>query len=106
MTMPATLIEEKPSAAKPQRAKLIRKAVRTTTPFKGKGLLEQLFAQMFSGLVYPQIWEDPLVDLAAMEVEPGHHIVTIASGGCNVLSYLIAGPQTTAVDLKSALMSR
>lgn len=104
MTMPATLLEEKPQpTAKPMRAKLIRKAVRTTTPFKGKGLLEQLFAQMFSGLVYPQIWEDPLVDLAAMEIEPHHHIVTIASGGCNVLSYLVAQPaKITAVDLNRA----
>ena len=31
-----------------------------------EGLLEHLFAWMFKGLVYPQIWEDPEVDLEAL----------------------------------------
>src|SRR6185295_8394679 len=57
----------------------------------------------FSGLVYPQIWEDPEVDLAAMEIERSHHIVAIASGGCNILSYLLAEPaRIAAVDLNRA----
>lgn len=91
------------TAEKSHRAKLIRKAVRGQKSLKSKGLLEQLFAQMFSGLVYPQIWEDPLVDLLAMEIEPHHHIFTISSGGCNVLSYLTANPsKITAVDLNRA----
>ncbi|GJM02160.1 MAG: S-adenosylmethionine--diacylglycerol 3-amino-3-carboxypropyl transferase [Rhodomicrobium sp.] len=98
MTMPATI-----ETPKPARAKLIRNAVRTTPPLNSKGLLEQLFAQLFSGLVYPQIWEDPLVDLQAMAIEPHHHIMTIASGGCNVMSYLTANPgKITAVDLNRA----
>lgn len=98
MSMPAIV-----TSKKPQRASLIRKAVRTTNPLKSKGLLEQLFAQMFSGLVYPQIWEDPLVDLEAMQIAPHHHIMTIASGGCNVMSYLAANPaKITAVDLNRA----
>jgi S-adenosylmethionine-diacylglycerol 3-amino-3-carboxypropyl transferase len=67
------------------------------------GMLERLFAFAFRGLVYPQIWEDPVVDLAAMEIKPDHHIVTIASGGCNVLSYLTESPaKITAVDLNRA----
>ena len=67
------------------------------------GMLERLFAFAFRGLVYPQIWEDPVVDLAAMEIKPYHHIVTIASGGCNVLSYLSESPaKITAVDLNRA----
>ena len=38
-----------------------------------------------------------------MEIEPHHHIVTIASGGCNVLSYLASAPaRITAVDLNPA----
>ncbi len=39
----------------------------------------------------------------ALAIEPHHHIVTIASGGCNVLSYLTANPsRITAVDLNRA----
>lgn len=96
-------IEDEAAIEKPVRAKLIKKAVRQSNMFKGKALLEQLFAQMFSGLVYPQIWEDPLVDMEAMQLEPHHHIVTIASGGCNVLSYLVQSPaKITAVDLNRA----
>ncbi|MBA4047748.1 MAG: DUF3419 domain-containing protein, partial [Sphingomonas sp.] len=49
------------------------------------------------------IWEDPAVDLEALAVTPDCHIVQIASGGCNVLSYLTADPRAiTAVDLNTA----
>jgi len=66
-------------------------------------VLERLFTLAFSGLVYPQIWEDPEVDRAALRLRPEDHVVTIASGGCNVLSYLIDGPaRITAVDLNRA----
>jgi S-adenosylmethionine-diacylglycerol 3-amino-3-carboxypropyl transferase len=68
-----------------------------------EGILEWLFEAGFRGLVYPQIWEDPVVDLEAIEIEPLHHVVTIASGGCNVMSYLTANPaRITAVDLSPA----
>ncbi len=64
------------------------------------GLSERLFGLLFSGLVYPQIWEDPIVDMEAMQIRPGHRIVTIGSGGCNVLTYLSAGPaRIDVVDL-------
>ncbi len=43
---------------------------------------------MFQGFVYNQIWEDPSVDLDALKLQPHHRLVTIASGGCNVLNYL------------------
>jgi S-adenosylmethionine-diacylglycerol 3-amino-3-carboxypropyl transferase len=67
------------------------------------GLSERLFAQLFSGLVYPQIWEDPDVDMVALAIRPGHRLVTIASGGCNALSYLLADPASVeAVDLNRA----
>ncbi|MGV8996313.1 MAG: DUF3419 family protein [Parvibaculaceae bacterium] len=67
------------------------------------GLLERAFTAVFSGLVYPQIWEDPVIDLEALALTPDAHVVTIASGGCNVLSYLTANPQRiTAVDLNKA----
>jgi S-adenosylmethionine-diacylglycerol 3-amino-3-carboxypropyl transferase len=54
-------------------------------------------------LVYTQIWEDPVADLAALRLPLGSTIVTIASGGCNALSYLMAQPaQVYAVDLNEA----
>ncbi len=88
---------EQPSGA------LIGTAVHRSNFLSVDGFLERLFSLAFRGLVYPQIWEDPAVDLSAMEVEPHHHIVTIASGGCNVLSYLTASPaKITAVDLNRA----
>ena len=66
----------------------------------GKGLSERLFGLLFSGLVYPQIWEDPAVDIEAMRLEAHHHIVTIGSGGCNMLAYLAEGPaHIDVVDL-------
>lgn len=67
------------------------------------GLLDRLFAFAFKGLVYPQIWEDPAVDMEALDLKPGARIMTIASGGCNVMSYLTADPGAiTAVDLNRA----
>ncbi len=68
-----------------------------------EGLLERAFAFAFRGLVYAQIWEDPVVDMAALAITPDCHVATIASGGCNVLSYLTADPaRITAVDLNTA----
>jgi S-adenosylmethionine-diacylglycerol 3-amino-3-carboxypropyl transferase len=87
----------------PRTGRLLRQAVHRSSPISREGLLERLFTLAFRGLVYPQIWEDPVVDLEALAVEPHHHIVTIASGGCNVLSYLTANPdKITAVDLNRA----
>ncbi|MBT9371047.1 DUF3419 family protein [Rhizobium sp. CSW-27] len=64
------------------------------------GLSERLFGLLFSGLVYPQIWEDPDVDMAGMELGEGHSIVTIGSGGCNMLAYLSCKPASIdVVDL-------
>ncbi|MBY0612291.1 MAG: DUF3419 family protein [Beijerinckiaceae bacterium] len=67
-----------------------------------RGLQERLFTFAFSGLVYAQIWEDPLIDMEAMNVQPDDHIVAIASGGCNGMSYLTANPaKITLVDLNA-----
>ena len=91
----------------PSERKLARKrlhgAVRRNRPLSPAGLSERLFAQLFTGLVYPQIWEDPEVDMAALAIRPGDRVVTIASGGCNTLSYLVADPAAIeAVDLNRA----
>lgn len=79
-----------------------RAVVRQEAVGAGK-VLDKAFALAFKGLVYAQIWEDPVVDMAALEIGPEHRVVTIASGGCNALSYLVADPaQVTAVDLNTA----
>jgi S-adenosylmethionine-diacylglycerol 3-amino-3-carboxypropyl transferase len=81
----------------------LKQAVRRHRALSREGLLEQLFERLFHGLVYTQIWEDPEVDLEALQLRPDNHIVAIASGGCNVLSYLVDDPaRITAVDLSSA----
>jgi S-adenosylmethionine-diacylglycerol 3-amino-3-carboxypropyl transferase len=66
-------------------------------------LKDRLFAKWFEQLVYPQIWEDPLVDMQALALRETDHVMTISSGGCNALSYLIDNPRKiTVVDLNHA----
>lgn len=81
---------------------LIDTAVINSTTAGRKGLADRLFAHWFNRLVYAQIWEDPVVDLAALELQPGARILTISSGGCNALAYLMADPAAVhAVDLNA-----
>jgi len=84
-------------------ARVIDRAVINHDGLSKEGLLERAFAFAFRGLVYAQIWEDPVVDMAALAITPDCHVATIASGGCNVFSYLTANPaRITAVDLNTA----
>jgi len=79
---------------------LLDKAAHQRPATTKRGALERLFTLMFQGFVYNQIWEDPVVDLAALDLKAEHRLITIASGGCNVLNYLAANPaQIIAVDL-------
>ncbi|EQB30236.1 DUF3419 family protein [Sphingobium ummariense] len=81
----------------------VAQAVHRHRHLSRQGLLERAFTFAFRGLVYAQIWEDPEVDMEALAITPDSHVVTIASGGCNVLSYLTADPaKITAVDLNTA----
>jgi S-adenosylmethionine-diacylglycerol 3-amino-3-carboxypropyl transferase len=81
----------------------LTEAVRRHPALSREGLLERLFERLFHGLVYTQIWEDPEIDLEALALQPDSHVVAIASGGCNVLSYLTANPERiTALDLSLA----
>lgn len=90
------------SATAPRHEK-VQNAVRQNRLLSKAGLSERLFAHVFKGLVYPQIWEDPEVDMEALQIHSGHRIVTIASGGCNAMSYLTADPASVeAVDLNTA----
>ena len=82
--------------------KLLKKAVlgdgnKVTTK---RGFQERMFTMAFSGFVYPQIWEDPEVDIPAMKIDKTTRIMTICSGGCNMMNYLTENPASvTAVDL-------
>lgn len=69
----------------------------------GDKLLDKAFAVAFRGLVYAQIWEDPVTDMEGLEIGPGMRVMAIASGSCNALSYLTDDPAAvTAVDLNRA----
>ena len=84
-------------------AQLIADAVRNSRGQEEETVWDRLFALWFRRLVYTQIWEDPVADLAALRLPLGSTIVTISSGGCNALSYLTAQPaQVYAVDLNEA----
>ena len=85
---------------------LLSAAVHRNRALSANGLLERAFTLAFRNLVYAQIWEDPVVDLEALDVRSDSRIVTIASGGCNAMSYLTANPaRIFAVDLNSAHVS-
>jgi S-adenosylmethionine-diacylglycerol 3-amino-3-carboxypropyl transferase len=79
---------------------LLERAAHQKPATSRRGALERVFTLMFQGFVYNQIWEDPDVDLEALELRPHHRLITIASGGCNVLNYLTADPaKIIAIDL-------
>ena len=90
------------SSKRASRAQLAT-AVHRNDALTREGALERLFTWLFSGLVYPQIWEDPVVDMDALSLSRSDHVIAIASGGCNVASYLVGQPASiTAVDLNAA----
>ncbi len=79
---------------------LVLEAVKQKDSSKKQSVLQKLFAVWFDAFVYNQIWEDPRVDLEALELNETSRVLTISSGGCNALNYLIANPESvTAVDL-------
>src|SRR5579863_3760641 len=84
-------------------SQLIAGAVSNSRGADDATVWDRLYAFWYRRLVYTQIWEDPVADLAALRLPVGSIIVTIASGGCNALSYLAAQPaQVYAVDLNEA----
>jgi S-adenosylmethionine-diacylglycerol 3-amino-3-carboxypropyl transferase len=96
-------VRQSTNAARRLTSAGLKAAVHRSKPLTRAGVLERLFTAAFERLVYPQIWEDPVVDMKALGIGPGHQVIAIASGGCNVLSYLTADPAgVTAVDLNGA----
>ncbi|HUF03792.1 MAG TPA: BtaA family protein [Aridibacter sp.] len=83
-----------------QSKRLLRDAVANENGRTREGLLQRLFSIWFDAFVYNQIWEDPRVDLKALALDEDSRVLTISSGGCNAMNYLLAGPRSvTAVDL-------
>ena len=88
--------------AHPSTKAHLRKAVHHHRLASRRGLLERMFTLWFKGFVYNQIWEDPRVDAEALQLGPDSSLLTISSGGCNVLNYLIHRPKRiVAVDLNA-----
>jgi S-adenosylmethionine-diacylglycerol 3-amino-3-carboxypropyl transferase len=86
-----------------QAKRIIEDAVIRKDARLGDKLLDKAFALAFKGLVYAQIWEDPVVDMEGLAIQPDSRVMCIASGSCNALSYLTANPQSVAaVDLNRA----
>lgn len=79
---------------------LVLEAVKQKEASKRQSVLQKLFAFWFDAFVYNQIWEDSRVDLQALQLNEKSSVLTISSGGCNALNYLIENPASiTAVDL-------
>lgn len=82
------------------RESSLQSAVQFENTASKQGFLQKLFAVWFDAFVYNQIWEDPRVDLQALQLDEKSRIITISSGGCNALNYTLANPASvTAVDL-------
>jgi S-adenosylmethionine-diacylglycerol 3-amino-3-carboxypropyl transferase len=55
--------------------------------------------QLFK-LIFTMNWEDPESDYKALKITPGDRMMTITSGGCNTLSFLLFDPaEIYAVDI-------
>ncbi len=79
---------------------LVLDAVKQKNASKKQGVLQKLFAVWFDAFVYNQIWEDPRVDVQALQINENSRILTISSGGCNAFNYLLENPEkVTATDL-------
>ncbi|MBC7795688.1 MAG: BtaA family protein, partial [Pyrinomonadaceae bacterium] len=79
---------------------LLLDAVKQEPIASRQGVMQKMFAMYFDGLVYNQIWEDPRVDLKALQLNGESRVLSIASGGCNALNYLKDTPESvTAADL-------
>ncbi|PSR14074.1 MAG: hypothetical protein DA408_15685 [Bacteroidetes bacterium] len=58
---------------------------------KSKEAIHQIQLQK---LLFTQNWEDPIADHKALRIQPGETMMTITSGGCNTLGFLLRAPGT------------
>jgi S-adenosylmethionine-diacylglycerol 3-amino-3-carboxypropyl transferase len=55
---------------------------------------------VFEKLLFAQSWEDPELDIEALQIAPSDRVVVVTSGGCNALSLLTTGPrELIAIDM-------
>jgi S-adenosylmethionine-diacylglycerol 3-amino-3-carboxypropyl transferase len=60
----------------------------------------------FSQIRYAQCWEDADILLSALQIQPQHQVLSIASAGDNTLSLLSQGPaRVVALDLSAAQLA-
>lgn len=64
-------------------------------------MLNQIQARpAFQRLLFAQSFEDPEIDRAALRIQPGHRVLCVTSGGCNVLALLLDAPaRLIALDM-------
>ncbi len=56
-----------------------------------------------SNLIFTVNWEDPESDVKAIGMKPGQSLLTITSGGCNTLGFLLHDPEKIyAIDINPA----
>ena len=54
-------------------------------------------------LIFTLNWEDPKSDIKALEIKPGETVMTITSGGCNSIEFLLYDPSAIyAIDINPA----
>jgi S-adenosylmethionine-diacylglycerol 3-amino-3-carboxypropyl transferase len=90
----------KTESMKQETRAMLDQAVRNTTDKGKRDIWDRLFVKAFEGLVYPQIWEDPEADMLALNLDEKSRVISIASGGCNMMAYLSRAPEKIdVVDL-------
>lgn len=84
----------------PGATEALKTAVHQSPLATVQGMQQRMFSVWFNSFIYNQIWEDPQVDMQALQLDENSEILTIASGGCNALNYLQASPaRVVAIDL-------
>lgn len=55
---------------------------------------------VFEKLLFAQSWEDPELDIRALNIKQGDRVLVVSSGGCNTLNILTEGPhEMIAIDM-------
>jgi S-adenosylmethionine-diacylglycerol 3-amino-3-carboxypropyl transferase len=50
-------------------------------------------AKMFKDVLYANCWEDPRLDRAALGIDENDIVLSVTSGGCNLLAFLLDDPR-------------